>query len=179
MRYLQCGTALIAAAVCITATFAATASAQTLDSTSSTIETPVESREIPVTIDNFVRAATEIEFAKYVELAGGINRFYHFREPTPVDNQPTIRMNRDTLYSTAMVDISQRATLTLPEVGDQYMSAMIVNQDHVINEVFHVGGTYTLNMDTFDTPYVIVYVRTLVVPPTQRTSRPSTLSRTR
>ena len=36
------------------------------------------------------------------------------------------------------------------------MSAMIVNQDHFINKVFHGGSTYTLNMDTFDTPYVIV-----------------------
>jgi len=117
---------------------------------------------VPITIDNFVRAATDIEFEKYVLLAGGVNRFYHFREPTPVDNQPTIRMNRDTLYSTAVVDISEGATLTLPDVGERYMSAMIVNQDHYINEVFSGGGTYTLDMERFDTPYVIVYVRTLV-----------------
>lgn len=122
----------------------------------------MDARELPVTIDNFARAASDIELEKYVALAGGINRFYHFREPTPVGNQPTIRMNRDTLYSTAVVDISEGATLTLPEVGERYMSAMIVNQDHYINEVFHGGGTYTLDMDTFDTPYVIVYMRTLV-----------------
>jgi len=126
------------------------------------IDAPAEAREIPVTIDNFARAASDIEFDKYVKLAGGINKFYHFREPTPVDNQPTIRMNRDTLYSTAIVDISEGATLTLPDVGDRYMSAMIVNQDHFINEVFYGGGTYTLDMETFDTPYVIVYMRTLV-----------------
>lgn len=122
----------------------------------------IEAREIPVTIDNFIRAATDIELAKYVALAGGVNRFYHFREPTPVDAQPTIQMNRDTLYSTAVVDISEGATLTLPDAGDRYMSAMIVNQDHYINEVFHGGGAYTLDMATFDTPYVIVYMRTLV-----------------
>ncbi|MCA0930401.1 hypothetical protein [Ruegeria profundi] len=46
----------------------------------------VDAREIPITIANFNRAATDIEFAKYVALAGGLNRFYHFREPTPVDN---------------------------------------------------------------------------------------------
>ena len=121
-----------------------------------------EAREIPVTIDNFNRAATDIELDKYVKLAGGVNKFYHFREPTPVDNQPTVRMNRDTLYSTTVVDISKGATLTLPEVGERYMAAMIVNQDHYINEVFHGGGTYTLDMKTFDTPYVIVFMRTLV-----------------
>ena len=122
----------------------------------------VEAREIPVTIDNFNRVATDIELDKYVTLAGGINRFYHFREPTPVENQPTVRMNRDTLYSTAVVDISEGATLTLPEVGERYMSAMVYNQDHYVNKVFHGGGTYMLDMDTFDTPYVIVYMRTLV-----------------
>jgi hypothetical protein len=122
----------------------------------------LEAREIPVTLDNFNRAATDIELDKYVTLAGGVNKFYHFREPTPVENQPTIRMNRDTLYSTVVVDISEGATLTLPDVGERYMAAMVVNQDHYINEVFHGGGTYTLDMDTFDTPYVIVYMRTLV-----------------
>ena len=121
-----------------------------------------EANEIPITVDNFVRAATDLEFAKYVSLGGGVNQFFHFRAPTPIDNQPTIRMNRDTLYSAAIVDISQGATLTMPEVGERYMSAMIVNQDHHINEVFHGGGTYTLDIDTFETPYVGIFVRTLV-----------------
>jgi hypothetical protein len=116
----------------------------------------------PVSLDNFVRAATDIEFDKYLTLAGGLNRFYHFREPTPVDNQPTIRMNRDTLYSAAVVDISEGAILTLPDAGERYLSAMIVNQDHYINEVFHDGGTFALNIETFDTPYVTVFVRVLV-----------------
>lgn len=122
----------------------------------------VDHAEVPITIDNFIRAATDIEFDKYVSLAGGVNRFYHFRDPTPIENQPTIRMNRDTLYSTAVVDISEGATLTLPEVGERYMTAMVVNEDHYINGVFAGGGTYTLDMETFDTPYVIVFVRTLV-----------------
>ncbi|KUJ77046.1 carboxylesterase [Ruegeria marisrubri] len=113
-------------------------------------------------MDNFVRAATDIELDKYVALAGGVNRFFHFREPAPVDDQPTIRMNRDTVYSTVVVDISEGATLTLPEAGERYMSAMVVNQDHYVNEVFHGGGTYSLDMETFDTPYVIVFIRTLV-----------------
>lgn len=126
------------------------------------LEALVESREVPITIENFARAATDIEFEKYIALAGGINRFYHFRDLTPVEAQTTVSMNRDTLYSTAIVDISEGATLTLPEVGERYMSAMIVNQDHYINKVFHGGGTYTLDMDTVDTPYVAVYMRVLV-----------------
>lgn len=121
-----------------------------------------DKQEVPVTIDNFTRAATDIEFKKYLALAGGVNRVFHFRAPTPIDQQPTIRMNRDTLYSTAVIDISEGATLTLPDAGDRYMTAMIVNQDHFINKVFHGGGTYRLDTATFDTPYVIAFMRVLV-----------------
>ncbi len=122
----------------------------------------LDAREIPVNIDNFTRAATDIELDKYVSLAGGVNRFFHFREPTPVEQQPTIRMNRDTLYSTVVVDISEGAVLTLPDAGTRYMTAMVVNQDHYINEVFSGGGTYQLDMQRFDTPYVVVFLRMLV-----------------
>ncbi|SDJ38167.1 DUF1214 domain-containing protein [Aliiruegeria lutimaris] len=132
------------------------------DFASDNLAAQLEAREIPVTIDNFVRAATDIELAKYVALAGGVNRFYHFREPSPVDNQPTIRMNRDTLYSTVVIDISEGATLVLPDVGERYMSAMVVNQDHYVDAVFHGGGSYRLDMETFGTPYVIVYMRVLL-----------------
>lgn len=138
------------------------ANAQSLGATSDTLEALVEAREIPINIDNFVRAATDIEFGKYAALAGGVNRFFHFSEPTPIDNQPTIRMNRDTLYSAAVVDISEGATLTLPDVDERYMTAMVINQDHYINAVFFGGGTFTLDMETFDTPYVLVWMRVLV-----------------
>jgi hypothetical protein len=120
------------------------------------------SGKVPVNIDNFVRAATDIEFTKYVSSAGGVNQFFHFREPTPIDKQLTIRMNRDTLYSAAVVDISQGAKVSLPNAGERYMTAMVINQDHYINRVFSGGGTYTLDMDTFHTPYVVVWIRTLV-----------------
>jgi len=152
-------TAPAVAAFCVAALVGGGALSQ---STSDTLDALVDSREIPVTVDNFVRAATDVELGKYVSLAGGVNQFFHFRAPTPVEKQPTIRMNRDTLYSTAVVDISEGATLTLPDVGDRYMTAMIVNQDHYINDVFFGGGTYTLDTKTFDTPYVIVFMRVLV-----------------
>ncbi|MBO9476717.1 DUF1214 domain-containing protein [Shimia sp. R11_0] len=125
---------------------------------------PAIAQEAPVavTVDNFVQAATAYEFESYAGLANGVNTFFHFLTPTPIDNQPTIRMNRDTLYSSAVVDIRDGATLSLPDVGDRYMTTMVVNQNHFINEVFHGGGRFELNMETFDTPYVLVFMRILV-----------------
>ena len=71
-------------------------------------------------------------------------------------------MNRDTLYSFAVVDISEGATVTLPDAGDRYVSVMVVNQDHYVNEVFHEAGTNDLTVDRFDTPYVALAARILV-----------------
>jgi hypothetical protein len=118
--------------------------------------------EVPVTVDNFVRAASDIEFAKYLSLAGGVNRFTHFRAPTTVERQPTIRMNRDTLYSIAVIDVSDDAALVLPDVDERYLSSMIVNQDHFIPAVFHGGGRHRLKRNDMETDYVLVIIRTLV-----------------
>lgn len=152
-------TSTAVAAFCLTAFIGGDALSQ---STSDTLDALVDSRQIPVNVDNFIRATTDVEFAKYVSLVGGVNAFYHFRTAPPIDNQPTIRMNRDTFYSIAVIDISEGATLNLPDVGDRYLSVQVVNQDHYTNTVFHGGGTHKLDMETFDTPYVMVLIRTLV-----------------
>ncbi len=117
-----------------------------------------------VTVDNFVRAETNRMFAGRVSLAGGVNIWQHTREPTPVDAQGVIRMNRDTLYSSAIVDISEGAFVTIPDPGERYLSMMVVNQDHYINRIFHEAGEYQLTVEEFDTPYVGVVVRILVDP---------------
>ena len=116
-----------------------------------------------VNVDNFVRAETAVNFDKTLALLKGeVNTFFHFREPMPLDGQSVIRSNRDTLYSGAIVDISKGATLTIPETNGRYVSAMVVNEDHYLNKVYHGQGTYKLTMKEFDTPYVAITIRTLV-----------------
>ena len=115
-------------------------------------------------VDNFARAETDRMLASLQADAGGVNRFGHNRIPTPVDHQTVIRMNRDTLYSFAAVDISEGATVTLPESGDRYLSVMVVNQDHYINGIFHDPGEHSLTVEQFDTPWVGVAARVLVDP---------------
>jgi hypothetical protein len=103
-------------------------------------------------------------FAALQADAGGVNVFRHNREPTSIEGQTVIRMNRDTLYSFAIVDISGGATITVPDSGDRYLSVMVVNQDHYINSVFHDPGEYELTVAEFDTPWALVAVRVLVDP---------------
>ncbi len=68
-----------------------------------------------VNADNFARAETHRMMADLQRDAGGINRFRHNRAPASVEEQTVIRMNRDTLYSFAVVDVSAGATLTIPD----------------------------------------------------------------
>jgi hypothetical protein len=119
---------------------------------------------IPVTVYNFAHAQADMEFDGILKLSGGINKWQHNREPTPIDKQNVIRMNRDTLYSFAIIDISKGATVTLPDAGDRYMSLMVINNDGYVNETFHGAGTYELTTGKFDTPYVAAGVRILANP---------------
>jgi hypothetical protein len=117
---------------------------------------------IQVNVDNFARAETDRMFAAIERDAGGLNRWHHNRMPTPLDHQTVIRMNRDTLYSMAVADISEGATITIPDGGHRYVSVMVVNQDHYVNKIFHEPGDHELTVAEFDTPYVVVAARVLV-----------------
>ena len=66
-----------------------------------------------VNVDNFVRAETDRMFTDLQGDAGGVNVFSHNREPASVARQTVIRLNRDTLYSFAVVDIAEGATVTI------------------------------------------------------------------
>ena len=117
---------------------------------------------ITVDDDNFDRAETDRMFARLQADAKGVNTWKHLRAPTAVDEQTVIRMNRDTLYSLAILDISQGATVTVPEAEGRYLSVMVINQDHYINRIFTEPGTYELTVEEFDTPYVALGARVLV-----------------
>jgi hypothetical protein len=117
-----------------------------------------------VDVDTFTRAETDRMFADLQRDAGGINRFQHNREPAPVDQQTVIRMNRDTLYSFAVVDLAGGATLTLPDAGERYLSAMVLDNDHYVTHVLHDAGEHRLTVEDVGTRYAVVAVRTLVDP---------------
>lgn len=117
-----------------------------------------------VNVDNFVRAETHRMFADIQATAGGVGRFRHNRTPAPIDEQTVIRLNRDTLYSFAIVDLSQPARLTVPDTGGRYLSAMIVNEDHFVNNIIHDAGEHLITCDQYESRYVLVGVRILVDP---------------
>ncbi|WP_245447597.1 DUF1254 domain-containing protein [Nitratireductor sp. OM-1] len=119
---------------------------------------------IPVNADNFVRAESDLYFSGVVA-NGGFGKFDHTREMAPLDKQTVIRLNRDTLYSSAVFDLEAGpVTITLPESGDRFMSMQVINEDHFTNGVYYDGGEYTLERDEIGTRYVMVAIRSFANP---------------
>ncbi len=119
---------------------------------------------IHVNTDNFVRAENDRMLADLQRDAGGVNRLRHNRVPAAIDEQTVIRLNRDTLYSMAVVDLTGGAMLTIPDAGDRYLSVMVVDRDHHIPAVLHDPGTYDLRELAPSSDYVVVAARILVDP---------------
>lgn len=117
-----------------------------------------------VNVDNFIRAESDLMFSRLAANAGGVNRWAHFREPSPIDQQPIVRQNRDTLYSSAIADLTEPVTLTVPDSGERYLSIMVVTQDHFIPVIFHEPGQYDLTEADLGTRYVLLASRILVDP---------------
>jgi hypothetical protein len=119
---------------------------------------------VPVTADNFPRAESDLYFGNIVK-DGGLGKFVHRREPAAVTNQTIIRLNRDTLYSAAVLDLDAGpVTITLPDAGKRFMSMQVIDEDQYTPEVDYGAGTHVLSKDTIGTRYVLIGVRTLVDP---------------
>jgi hypothetical protein len=120
---------------------------------------------VPVTVDNFIRAESDLYFGGILKDSGGIGKFLHRREPARIDNQTVIRLNRDTLYSSAVFDLDAGpVTITMPDAGKRFMSMQVINEDHYVPEVVYGKGSYSLTRDKVGSRYVAVAIRTLVDP---------------
>jgi hypothetical protein len=89
-----------------------------------------ETRE--VTQQTYCRAETDRTFYNATQLTGGVNNLFSFRNVTPLDRQTVVRMNKDTLYTVALVDTSKGATITVPEMpAGRYFSVLLLDNGMV------------------------------------------------
>jgi hypothetical protein len=132
--------------------------------TTARLQTQPAGKPVPVTPDNFTRAESDMYFADVIKNAGGVGKLRHIREVTPVDRQPVVRPNRDTLYSSGVFDLDEGpVTITMPAAGRRFMSLMAINEDHyVVGEVRYAPGEYTFGKKGVGTRYVMLGMRTLV-----------------
>jgi hypothetical protein len=124
----------------------------------------VKSNAIPVTVDNFIRAESDLYMSNLARESGGVGKLQHRREPASIDNQTVIRLNRDTLYTSAVLDLNAGpVTITLPDTGQRFQSLQVISQDHFATTVYG-AGPHTIDKSQVGTRYAIAGIRTLVDP---------------
>ena len=130
-------------------------------SAAASAQTTASSTEL-VTVDNYNRAQTDVNFAGVVK-NGGFGKFRHGRVLAPPVQQGIVRPNRDTLYSFAIFDLDAGpVTITLPDGAKRFMGMQVVNQDQYTPATYYVAGTHTLTREMIGTRYAIAVVRFLV-----------------
>ena len=118
---------------------------------------------IKVNAFNFARAESDLYFARLVKKNGGLNTLHHDRTPTPIDQQVVVRMNRDTLYSSSVHDLSTGpVSVELPSNEEKrFQSLQVISQDHYSPFVIYEGGL-ELTEQSVGTRYAALVFRTFV-----------------
>ncbi|MDW3222745.1 MAG: DUF1214 domain-containing protein [Paracoccaceae bacterium] len=114
-----------------------------------------------VNVRNFPQAETETYF-KAIVAQGALGEMTHERELTPIDAQTVVQMNRDTLYSSAVFDLSEPVTITAENDDGRFQSFLIINQKNFVKGVEHAPTSFELTQERMGSRYATVLVRTLV-----------------
>ncbi len=70
-------------------------------------------------------------------------------------------MNRDTVYSGYIADVREGGSVTIPQTDGRYLSVMVVQNDHYIDQVFTTSGTHEIKAKT---DFVMIAARTQINP---------------
>ena len=151
---------ILLSAVLITS-LSLTANANTTADTSSAKTTQKSDNGVIITPDNFIQADSVRAFFKEIEQSKGkVNVVRPVRELTNTDNQDVIRMNRDTLYTRTVLDVTGGASITTKEyAGFQNINVIDINHGQVASLTGH--GTLKIDESMLtEGHHVYVIVRT-------------------
>ena len=125
--------------------------------------TPVQAQDADkVTVENYVRAESDLQMKLWIQKLDNFGKFYHFRDPYK-EKRVTVRGNQDTFYSFGVWDLTSPITVTLPETGGRYQTLMLISQDHSISS-FYGPRTGTLTEEKMGSRYVFMVIRTFADP---------------
>jgi len=119
---------------------------------------------VKVTADNYVRAESDVQMKGYAEAMDAFGKFAVNRKHYDVDNQVTVRGNRDTIYMFGTFDLTSPLTISIPDAGDRYMSMQAINQDHNIPPSIYGPAKKTFTMENMGTRYILIGIRTFANP---------------
>jgi len=95
-------------------------------------------KTIPVTEANFNEAEAAVNFVKWVQ-KDAMNKLVHLTDLYPAGEAPTIRANRDTLYSVGLFDNSKGLVIQQPENGI-FQSVLVIDESgYALDYVWQPG----------------------------------------
>lgn len=121
-----------------------------------------------VTAENYALAETQVIFTDYGKKiaaatnTNGVGVFMHNKEPLDPKDRTVMRINFDTQYSFALLDLTEEVVLTMPETGGRYQSAWFITEEHFNPMAFNKPGEYTINQEKTGSKYVMIVMRTQV-----------------
>ncbi|MBN8936762.1 MAG: DUF1254 domain-containing protein [Rhizobiales bacterium] len=99
-----------------------------------------------VSMDTTMRQATNVPDATSVNMRAPVNQFAHVRSYPPADAKEVVRINFDTLYSSAWLDLSREPiVLSVPDTSGRYYLLEMLD---MWTDVFSVVGSRTTGTKT-------------------------------
>jgi len=122
-----------------------------------------------VTDENYSLAETDGVIEGYVKKTAaatntnGVGVLMHYRKGADPKDRTIMRINFDTIYSWAIVDLTEPATLTMPETDGRYQSAWIVSEDGYYPGAFTTPGEHNITREWIGgARYAVIVMRTQV-----------------
>jgi len=119
-----------------------------------------------VTAENYGLAETQEIMTGYVKKIAaatgtdGVGVIMNVRKGADPKDRTIMRINFDTIYSWVVLDLSEPATIVMPDVGGRYQTAWVISEEHYNPFAFDKPGEYTLTKESVGTPYAIIVFRT-------------------
>ena len=136
------------------------------DAKTTTSPATSQAKTTKVTPENYALAETQEIMNSYVKKIAaatgtdGVGVIMNVREGADPKDRTIMRINFDTIYSWVVLDLSDPATIVMPDVGGRYQTAWVVSEDHYNPFAFDKPGEYTLTKENVGTPYAIIVFRT-------------------
>jgi len=152
--------------IVLISTLAACASGKGTGETSTRAANQAETT--PVTDENYALAETQIIIEGYVKKVAaatntnGVGVFMHNKKGADPKDRTIMRINFDTLYSFAVVDLKKDLTLTMPATHGRYQTAWIISEEHYNPGAFDTPGAHKITQEWVGTRYAVIVMRTQV-----------------
>jgi hypothetical protein len=130
-------------------------------------DAPPQAKTTVVTDENYSLAETDGIMEGYVKKiaaatnTSGVGVFMHNKKGADPKDRTIMRINFDTLYSFAVVDLTDDLTLTMPETDGRYQSAWIVSEDAYYPGAFTTPGEHKITSEWIGgARYAVIVMRT-------------------